>query len=144
MASDLRSGDPTERPSSGAGRVHSCCAPDASRAPVSGPSYSARETHGQSVATFFRGMLAARPPSDADEPSGRPSERERNEPARPALDGLSLRPVPGPEGADKTDAAVSFDDFFGSQEKGAGAEKGGDPGNDDLDQFHSWLQNLKP
>ena len=91
-----------------------------------------------------RQRLAARPPSDADEPSGRPSERERNEPARPALDGLSLRSGLGAEGADKTDAPVSFDDFFGSQEKGAGAEKGGEPGNDDLDQFHSWLQNLKP
>lgn len=80
-----------------------------------------------SVAAFFRGMLAARPPESpgaADTPS---SGSERSEADRPAQDGLSL----------------SFDDFFGSQAKGSGADKSADPGNDDLDQFHSWLQNLK-
>jgi hypothetical protein len=36
---------------------------------------------------------------------------------------------------------VSFDDFFGSSP--AGNSPDGEPGKDDLDQFHSWLQNLK-
>lgn len=88
--------------------------------------YSARETRGQSVAVFFRGMLAARPPENT-EPSGAASAAPEGEASRPAQDGLSL----------------SFDDFFGSPAKGSAAEKGADPGNDDLDQFHSWLQNLK-
>jgi hypothetical protein len=123
-------------------RVAADAPPEAPSAPLSVSSYSAQETHGQSVVAFFRGMLAARPPSGVNEPSG--PTPGRSEPGRPAQDGLSLRSVLGQEGAEKTDAAVSFDDFFGSQEKGAGAEKGGDPGNDDLDQFHSWLQNLKP
>ena len=61
-------------------------------------------------------MLAARPP-----------ENPESSDERPAQDGISL----------------SFDDFFGSQTKGSAAEKGADPGGDDLDQFHSWLQNLK-
>jgi hypothetical protein len=37
---------------------------------------------------------------------------------------------------------VSFDDFFGS-----GGDRSvtpsGEPGKDDLDQFQTWLQNLK-
>jgi hypothetical protein len=43
------------------------------------------------------------------------------------------------------EAGVSFDDFFGSPVGGTGAlgPAGTEPGNDDLDQFHSWLQNLK-
>ena len=40
---------------------------------------------------------------------------------------------------------VSFDDFFGAP--GAAppraAPRAPDPKNDDLDQFHAWLQNLK-
>jgi len=38
---------------------------------------------------------------------------------------------------------VSFDDFFGSAAGGNSLARGGEPGKDDLDQFHSWLQNLK-
>jgi len=38
---------------------------------------------------------------------------------------------------------VSFDDFFGSATGGSSPAPGGEPGKDDLDQFHSWLQNLK-
>jgi hypothetical protein len=38
---------------------------------------------------------------------------------------------------------VSFDDFFGSAAGGNSPAPGGEPGKDDLDQFHSWLQNLK-
>jgi hypothetical protein len=38
---------------------------------------------------------------------------------------------------------VSFDDFFGSAAAESSPASGGEPGKDDLDQFHSWLQNLK-
>jgi hypothetical protein len=39
---------------------------------------------------------------------------------------------------------VSFDDFFGSEQEGsAPARQRADPGKDDLDQFQTWLQNLK-
>jgi hypothetical protein len=38
---------------------------------------------------------------------------------------------------------VSFDDFFGSAAGGSSLAPDGEPGKDDLDQFHSWLQNLK-
>jgi hypothetical protein len=103
--------------------------------------YTARDTKGQSVAAFFRTMLAARPP-------------ESDSPARPVQEGLSLnsvigqeRPAAPPAGGEgsqaKSEGVVSFDDFFGSKSEGAGGEKGGEPGKDDLDQFHSWLQNLK-
>jgi hypothetical protein len=98
-------------------------------AAAAAPSYAARVTQGQSVAAFFRTMLAARPPVDSGS-------------ARPAQDGLSLSSVIGEE-RKPGDASVSFDDFFGPQSDGPGGEKGTDPGNDDLDQFHSWLQNLK-
>jgi hypothetical protein len=43
------------------------------------------------------------------------------------------------------DSAVSFDDFFGSGAKSSNAlpSGSGEPTKDDLDQFQSWLQNLK-
>ena len=97
--------------------------------PAAAPAYVARVTKGQSVAAFFRTMLAARPPGDPGS-------------ARPPQDGLSLSSVIGEE-RKSGDASVSFDDFFGPKSDGPGGEKGADPGNDDLDQFHSWLQNLK-
>jgi hypothetical protein len=50
-----------------------------------------------------------------------------------------------PAGAAPQDATVSFDDFFGAPAGGSGGAKGSsDAGEDDLDQFQSWLQNLKP
>ncbi|HEU5305386.1 MAG TPA: hypothetical protein VFU40_12130, partial [Gemmatimonadales bacterium] len=104
------------------------------------PSYSTRDTKGQSVAAFFRGMLASRPPGDAATP-GAPAP-EQAAASSPVQDGLSLSSV-GQDDSRKADADVSFDDFFGSVSKGSGAEKAADPGKDDLDQFHSWLQNLK-
>lgn len=81
--------------------------------PAAGRSYSARETNGRSVASFFHSLLTARPP------------------AVPAAD-------------QKSDGAVSFDDFFGSEREGsAPSRQRADPGKDDLDQFQTWLQNLK-
>jgi tetratricopeptide (TPR) repeat protein len=111
-------------------------------------SYAARDTHGQSVAAFFRSMLANRPPGgDVKAADSRPGGEASN---RQLQDGLSLSVVLGPS-AKQTSAssevgpeeAVSFDDFFGAHTKGAEGEKSADAGKDDLDQFHSWLQNLK-
>jgi tetratricopeptide repeat protein len=120
------------------------------------PSYLAHDTNGQSVATFFRGLLAARPPGSAN-PTPAPGPATSGEAAAtpPGQDGLALSPVfgqeshpntpPVPAGGQLKDAAVSFDDFFSS----AGGEGkplppgGGDPKHDDLDSFQSWLQNLK-
>jgi tetratricopeptide repeat protein len=116
------------------------------------PTFVAPEGHGQSVAAFFRAMLAARPPAEASA-SPLPSQGEEGTPTHPVQDGLSLSSVFGQEAVPapgatvgsepKTDEGVSFDDFFGSKTEGTSAEKNAEPGKDDLDQFHSWLQNLK-
>ena len=94
------------------------------------PSYLAHDTQGQSVGAFFRGLLIARPPADPGSAYG-----EEKLPAPPAV----------PTGEQATDAPVSFDDFFGSKGDGSTPLRQGkaDPGRDDLDQFQSWLQNLK-
>jgi tetratricopeptide (TPR) repeat protein len=118
------------------------------------PSYSAHDTKGQSVTSFFQVLLAARPPGANATPA--PSSSASGQGGTPSTqDGLSLNPVfgqeshpnapPVPAGGQLKDAAVSFDDFFSS----AGGEAkplapgGGDPKHDDLDSFQSWLQNLK-
>ena len=109
--------------------------------PISEPkrhSYSVRETKGQSVAAFFQALLAARPPAGASAPE-RPVEQStgaaEDRPATPAV----------PSGGSPPDLAVTFDDFFGAPAGGSGSPTKGsaDPGKDDLDQFQSWLQNLK-
>ena len=126
------------------------------RAPAEPPgrqSYVATDTKGQSVASFFRAILAARPPADGGTPTG-DSQSASGEGAstRPPQDGLSLSPVGGgsspalPGGAGpepKADAGVSFDDFFGSKGEESAGGQGAEPGKDDLDQFQTWLQNLK-
>jgi hypothetical protein len=49
-----------------------------------------------------------------------------------------------PAADQKTDGAVSFDDFFGSDAEGSTPKRErAEPGKDDLDQFQTWLQNLK-
>jgi hypothetical protein len=87
--------------------------------------YSARDTKGQSVAAFFATLLAARPAQGAN---GGPT---------PAT---SPAPLPSSSSDD-----VSFDEFFGAASAGSTPTTQGttDPGKDDLDQFQSWLQNLK-
>ena len=115
-------------------------------------SYSVRDTQGQSVASFFQALLAARPP-------GSPSATAAVVDAPPlsgiAQDGITPDPVlredavPGspaiPASTPPQDVTVSFDDFFGAPAAGSSpSPKGGaDPSKDDLDQFQSWLQNLK-
>jgi Tetratricopeptide repeat len=87
--------------------------------------YSARDTKGQSVAAFFATLLAARPAQGAN---GGPS------------------PVTGPAPVSSSSSDdVSFDEFFGAASAGSTPTTQGtkDPGKDDLDQFQSWLQNLK-
>jgi hypothetical protein len=117
-----------------------------------GPSYVARDTKGQSIASFFRTMLAARPPADQGSP-GTETKAAEGGSSRPAQDGLSLKPILGSDNSagppartgseGKGEAEVSFDDFFNPKVEGSAAEKDADPGNDDLDQFQTWLQNLK-
>jgi hypothetical protein len=129
-------------------------------APPARPRFAAADTHGESVASFLGKLLGARlsgvenlaapsapapPPAEADTAAA---------PTRPAADALSLSsvfgeepttlppvvPVPGaPAGA------VSFDEFYSPSGPATGARnpRGPDNKNDDLDQFHAWLQNLK-
>jgi hypothetical protein len=118
-------------------------------------SYLASETKGRSVASFFHSLLAARPPAEAGfAGAGTVPQGHGGAPARPPHDAGSLSslagddnlPVPPavPAADQKADGAVSFDDFFGSEREGsAPSRERADPGKDDLDQFQSWLQNLK-
>jgi hypothetical protein len=118
--------------------------------------FAASETGGRPVAQFLRDILSARPPAQAAAPAVRqaPAASGSGAPTRPAADSLSLSSVFGEEEAPATPPAVpaagagsgvSFDDFFGAP--GAAPTQRGtrspDPKNDDLDQFHAWLQNLK-
>ncbi|HWN17944.1 MAG TPA: tetratricopeptide repeat protein [Gemmatimonadales bacterium] len=105
--------------------------------PVTRRSYLARETKGRSVASFFHSLLAARPPA----------EEGRNNDAGGSGstgDDSLLAPPAVPAADQKDDGAVSFDDFFGAEREGsAPLRQRADPGKDDLDQFQTWLQNLK-
>jgi tetratricopeptide (TPR) repeat protein len=106
-----------------------------------GRSYAAHETKGQSVAAFFRALLAARPPGSSPNP---PVEASAPAPIPEPLQSAPER-VASSSAPPKADGAVSFDDFFGSSSDNTSskADVGGNPGKDDLDQFQSWLQNLK-
>jgi hypothetical protein len=118
-------------------------------------SYGATHTGGRPITEVFKAILAARPPAQAAAPAVRPSAGSSSgAPTRPAADALSLSsvfgeetsatppavPAPGP-----ASGAVSFDDFFGSPSGASSARtpRAADSKNDDLDQFHTWLQNLK-
>jgi len=105
--------------------------------------YSVRETKGQSVAAFFAALLGARP---AGATNARPAGAHQGEsagqvaaqPASPAGG-----PSPSASGA-SGDAAVSFDDLFGMPAEPSPTPEGTTgPGKEDLDQFQTWLQNLK-
>lgn len=131
---------------------------EAATAPSTAPvqAYAASETGGQSVQDFFQQLLAARPaaaPAPAPKPAAPSSDGAA--PTRPAADALSLRAVFGdetsavaPAGTADTLAGadgkpnVSFDEFFGANRPKA-APSAPDAKDDDLDQFQSWLQNLK-
>jgi tetratricopeptide (TPR) repeat protein len=123
--------------------------------PATRRSYLASETKGRSVASFFHSLLAARPPGEAGSAGvGTGSQVDRVGSTRPAHDGGSPRSLASeeslsvPQAAPATDqkagGAVSFDDFFGSEKEGSTPlRQRADPGKDDLDEFQSWLQNLK-
>jgi Flp pilus assembly protein TadD len=108
--------------------------------------YSARETNGQSIATFLQTLLMARPPADSSTSTSAQGATPRPDKDAHALSSSpreeSASPAPSAPGQGK-DGLVSFDDFFGSAAGGSSMAPGGEPGKDDLDQFHSWLQNLK-
>jgi hypothetical protein len=115
------------------------------------PSYSARETKGQSVASFFQALLAARPPGSGNSTPPPVSGSDQAGASPSAQDGLAVsfgqdshpKAPAVPAGGPLKDAAVSFDDFFSSAGGGSPTPEGGDPKNEDLDSFQSWLQNLK-
>ena len=117
----------------------------------SAASYAARETKGQSVASFFQALLAARPPGSNNSAPGSGAAPEQAESGPSAQDGptLSFGQEPHPKvppvsaGGPLKDAAVSFDDFFNAAGGESGTPGGDDSKNDDLDSFQSWLQNLK-
>jgi hypothetical protein len=105
--------------------------------------YLARETNGQSVADFFRALLSAR--IGSSDAAGSPVSGQNGGGSLGYGDEELPAPPAVPAGEQKEDAAVSFDDFFGSKPDPASPSRQGkgDPGEDDLDQFQSWLQNLK-
>lgn len=120
---------------------------------------------GQTVAAFLAGILAARPAGAAawSPASGeaRPLSPDAGSngadaaPTRPAADHLSLSAVFGDTGSpvppavpagttSADDEGISFDAFFGSEAASTPTKaRGASRDDDDLDQFHSWLQNLK-
>jgi hypothetical protein len=105
-------------------------------APASRPSYLASKTKGRSVAAFFHALIAARPPAEAGFDGGSLSSLAGD-------DNLAVRPAV-PAADPKADGAVSFDAFFGSDREGSTPLRTrAEPSKDDLDEFQSWLQNLK-
>lgn len=129
------------------------------RAAAPGARYAARATGGTSVREMMRTILATRPNGVARE--GQPDAPPRvaggdAAPTRPAPDHLTLSAVFGDEGpplppafrsarsAPSADAGGSFDEFFGTSSAAGGkSTRNVHAGTDDLDQFHTWLQNLK-
>jgi hypothetical protein len=106
-------------------------------------SYLASETKGRSVASFFHSLLAARLPAEADGSQARPPHDAGSLSALAGDDHLPVPPVV-PAADQKADGAVSFDSFFGSEREGSTPlRQRAEPGKDDLDQFQTWLQNLK-
>ena len=124
-------------------------------APAGRPSYLASKTKGRSVASFFHSLIAARPPAEAGFAGAETAPPvDGAAPSRAPHDGGSLGSLAGddnlavrpavPAADQKSDGAVSFDDFFGSDREGSTPlRQRAEPGKDDLDEFQSWLQNLK-
>ena len=123
--------------------------------PVTRRSYLASETKGRSVASFFHSLLAARPPVEPGSAGAAAGSRvDGGALTRPPHEAGSLSSLAGddngpvlpavPAADQKAKEAVSFDDFFGSEREGSTPlRQRADPGKDDLDEFQSWLQNLK-
>ncbi len=131
------------------------------------PPYAASSSGGTSVRELMRSVLGSRPNGversrPATETAG--GSDAPGTPTRPAADHLTLSAIFGEDAAPlppmsrKPRAAsppaaersgVSFDEFYGgtSPQPGTTPRPAGAPqgagGEDDLDQFHDWLQNLK-
>jgi len=133
------------------------------------PPYAASSSGGTSVRELMRTVLGSRPNGlqagrhTAADPVA-PGPDAPGTPTRPAADHLTLSAIFGedaaplppmsmkPRGAGPAPAergGVSFDEFYGggagqpgTAPRPAGATQGAG-GEDDLDQFHDWLQNLK-
>ena len=128
---------------------------ESASAPPPKRAYAAEETGGRPVSQFLKDILSARPPAQASAASVRqaPGQSGSGAPTRPAPDALSLSSVFGEEASETPPAVpapsqgsgVSFDDFFSGPNAtpASRAARPQDPKNDDLDQFHAWLQNLK-
>jgi hypothetical protein len=129
---------------------------ESAQAPPQVTKYSASDTGGRSVGDTLRDMLAQHLPSRSAAPPVRqaPPAGSEGAPTRPAAEALSLSSVFGeetpaappavPSGPAERDR-VSFDDFYGTSSP-AQAPRGpraAEPKSDDLDEFHTWLQNLK-
>ncbi len=129
-------------------------------APPARPRFAAADTNGESVASFLGKLLGARlpgvePVAAPSAPAPPPAEADTAAaPTRPAADALSLSSVFGEEPATLPPVvpapgtpagSVSFDEFYSPSGPATGARnpRGPDNKNDDLDQFHAWLQNLK-
>ncbi len=138
---------------------------DEEAAPPVTTSYQATDAS-RTVSAFLGSILDARPadpPSRwSEEPAAMPMHPEATPaaqpgeaaPTRPASDHLSLSAVFGEEGSPVPPASpgatvpgddgISFDAFFGGEQTGgAPRARTASREDDDLDQFHAWLQNLK-
>jgi tetratricopeptide (TPR) repeat protein len=121
---------------------------------------------GRTVSALFQALLRAALPAPAGNweqavaPAARPLAQHQTDrepdtaaPTRPAGDHLSLSDVFGEEGSPVPPAVpaarsaaegdVSFDAFFGDAAGEQARSRAPAREDDDLDQFHSWLQNLK-
>jgi hypothetical protein len=122
-------------------------------------SYIAMDTGGESVESFFRALVEARPMGGGNVAStSMEPEEGGGAPTRPASDPLSLSAIFGEEAASPSAPpaepsatsggadAFSFDQFFGGPTPGPGGSahpRGPGPGGEDLDQFQHWLKSLK-
>jgi hypothetical protein len=129
---------------------------ESAQAPAPVTKYAAADTGGRSVADTLREILAARLPARAAAPPVRQVTPPSSEgaPTRPAADSLSLSSVFGEEtpaappavpSAPPERERVSFDDFYGTTTptQAPRGPRSAEPKSDDLDEFHTWLQNLK-
>lgn len=112
-------------------------------APPPPPAFAAAASGGESVAAFFGRLLQGAPPALAR--NGHAASPAGGLPTRPAEDPISLGSVFGEEHGSLAGtprparaAAPTLDEFYGAA--GPGREAGRD---EDLEQFHAWLQSLK-
>lgn len=147
----------------GAAASSGASSPRDTQSPAARRGYSTSDTGGRTVGAFLRGILGTRLDADV-RPAPEPAPASRPEleevgleaaPTRPAADPVSLSAVFGDDlppavpaashaTAGGTGAGFSFDAFFGSQGAAPREAAGARPAaEDDLEQFHAWLQGLK-